>query len=112
MATGVVAYPGATWGVIFDGILNRAPAPLLRLNPTVPAEFARIVEKALEKDRRLRFQSAAEFRADLKRLKRETESVRTATGSELAARKHPLGRKAALAGAAGVLVVLLIAGMT
>jgi len=112
MATGVVAYPGTTSGVIFDGILNRAPAPLMRLNPAVPAEFARIVEKALEKDRRLRYQSATELRADLKRLKRETESGRTATGSELAARKQPLGRRVALAAAAVVLVVLMIAGVT
>jgi serine/threonine protein kinase len=111
MAAGVIAFPGATSGVIFDGILNRAPAPLMRLNPTVPAEFARIVEKALEKDRRLRYQSAAELRADLKRLKRETESGRTATGSELAARKQPLGRRVALGAAAIVLLVLTIAGV-
>jgi len=111
MATGVVAYPGTTSGVIFDGILNRAPAPLMRLNPTVPAEFTRIVEKALEKDRRLRYQSATELRADLKRLKRETESGRTATGTEAAARKQPLGRRVALAAAAVVLVVLIITGV-
>jgi len=112
MATGVVAYPGTTSGVIFDGILNRAPAPLLRLNPTVPAEFARIVEKALEKDRRLRYQSATELRADLKRLKRETESGRTATGVELAASKQPLARRVMLAAAAVVLVILMITGLT
>jgi serine/threonine protein kinase/tetratricopeptide (TPR) repeat protein len=112
MATGVVAYPGATSGVIFDGILNRAPAPLMRLNPTVPTEFARIVEKALEKDRRLRYQSIAELRADLKRLKRETESGRTATGTEAATAKQSPGRRVVLAAAAVVLVVLLIAGVT
>jgi TolB-like protein/predicted Ser/Thr protein kinase len=111
MATGVVAYPGTTSGVIFDGILNRAPAPLLRLNPTVPAEFARIVEKALEKDRRLRYQSATELRADLKRLKRETESGRTATGVELAAKKQPLRRRLMLSAAAVVLVILIITGL-
>jgi serine/threonine protein kinase len=111
MATGAVAYPGATSGVIFDGILNRAPAPLMRLNPTVPAEFARIVEKALEKDRRLRYQSAAELRADLKRLKRETDTGRTATATVPEARKQPLGRKVALA-AAVVFVALIIAGVT
>jgi serine/threonine protein kinase/Flp pilus assembly protein TadD len=112
MATGAVAYPGATSGVIFDGILNRAPAPLMRLNPTVPAEFARIVEKALEKDRRLRYQSAAELRADLKRLKRETDTGRTATATETAAKKQPLGRRVALAAVAAILVVLVIAGVT
>ena len=112
MATGAVAYPGATSGVIFDGILNRPPAPLMRLNPTVPAEFARIVEKALEKDRRLRYQSAAELRADLKRLKRETDTGRTATASEPVARKQPLGRRVALGAVAAILVVLVIAGVT
>jgi serine/threonine protein kinase len=112
MATGAVAYPGATSGVIFDGILNRAPTPLMRLNPTVPAEFARIVEKGLEKDRRLRYQSAAELRADLKRLKRETDTGRTATATEQVARKQPLGRRMAVAAAAVVLVGLMIAGVT
>jgi len=112
MATGAVAYPGATSGVIFDGILNRAPTPLMRLNPTVPAEFARIVEKGLEKDRRLRYQSAAELRADLKRLKRETDTGRTATATEQVARKQPLGQRMALAAAAVVLVGLMIAGVT
>ena len=111
MATGAVAYPGATSGVIFDGILNRAPAPLLRLNPTVPAEFARIVEKALEKDRRLRYQSATELRADLKRLKRETESGRTATRIGATTTKQPLGRRVALAAAAVVVVMLIITGV-
>src|SRR4029077_21165407 len=112
MATGVVAYPGTTSGVIFDGILNRAPAPLMRLNPTVPAEFARIVEKALEKDRRLRYQAATELGADLTRLKRETEAGRTATGSDMAARQQPLRQRLALATIAAVLVVLIIAGVT
>jgi serine/threonine protein kinase/tetratricopeptide (TPR) repeat protein len=111
MATGVVAYPGTTSGVIFDGILNRAPAPLLRLNPTVPAEFARIVEKGLEKDRRLRYQSAAELRADLKRLKRETDSGRTATGVEIAGKRQPVSRKVGVAAAAVLLVILAIAGV-
>jgi TolB-like protein/predicted Ser/Thr protein kinase len=111
MAAGVIAFPGATSGVIFDGILNRAPAPLMRLNPTVPGEFARIAEKALEKDRRLRYQSAADLRADLSRLKRETESGRTAVGREVSAGKQPHGRRLELAAAAVVLLALIIAGV-
>ncbi|HXW17293.1 MAG TPA: tetratricopeptide repeat protein, partial [Candidatus Acidoferrales bacterium] len=64
-------------GVIFDVILNRSPVPAIRLNPDIPADFERIINKSLEKDRELRCQSAAELRADLKRLKRETESARS-----------------------------------
>src|SRR5271168_553026 len=67
MSTGAMAFPGATSGVVFDGILNRAPVPAVRLNAALGPEFERIIEKALEKDRKLRYQSAAELRADLKR---------------------------------------------
>jgi len=72
MATGTPAFPGTTSAVIFEAILNRAPVALDRLHP----ELARIVGKALEKDRALRYQSAAEMRADLVRLKRDSESGR------------------------------------
>jgi eukaryotic-like serine/threonine-protein kinase len=81
MATGRQAFSGTTSGVISEAILNRAPPPPSRVNPELPAEFELILSKALEKDRELRCQSAAELRADLKRLKRETDSGRTAMES-------------------------------
>ncbi len=81
MATGRQAFTGTTSGVIFHAILDRAPTPAVRLNPELPAELERIINKALEKDRELRCQSAAELRADLRRLKRETDSARVAATS-------------------------------
>ncbi len=85
MATGRIPFRGDTSAVIFEAILSRAPASAARLNPDVPAELERIISKTLEKDRNLRYQSAADLRTDLARLKRDTDSSRSAAVSNDAA---------------------------
>jgi serine/threonine protein kinase/Flp pilus assembly protein TadD len=74
MATGRMAFAGNTAAIVHEAILNRAPVPVSRLKPELPPELESIINKALEKDRKLRYQSAAEIRTDLQRLKRDTES--------------------------------------
>src|SRR5215467_9084582 len=106
MATGALPFRGETSGVIFHEILDGAPTPLVRLNPEIPLKLEEIINKCLEKDRETRCQSAAELRADLKRLKRDTESGRTAARSVVI--NLPWWRaKASLISAGVVLAALL-----
>jgi len=98
MATGVLPFRGGSPAEIIKGILDAAPAPAGRLNPDLPPALERVISKALEKDRDLRYQSAVEMRTDLQRVKRDTESIKSATAP--ATRKR-LGR---IAGAALLLI--------
>jgi serine/threonine protein kinase len=85
MATGTLPFRGESSGVIFDAILNRVPVPPGRLNPNVPAELERIIDKCLDKDRLLRYQHASDIRIDLQRLKRDMHSARVTTSAKPAA---------------------------
>ena len=111
MATGAIPFRGDTSAVIFDAILNRPPAPPLRLNPDLPPQFEEILNKLLEKDRDLRYQSAADVRSDLKRLKRDSESgtISAATSSSSSVRE--LRRKLPGWLIPAVIVALVAAGI-
>jgi eukaryotic-like serine/threonine-protein kinase len=107
MATGVVPFSGSTSAAIFDSILNKQPVAPLRLNPAIPEELDHIIRKALEKDREVRSQTAAEIRADLKRLKRDTTSDRIALAAPAAT--APPKERRRLWAAAGVSLLGLLA---
>jgi serine/threonine protein kinase/Tfp pilus assembly protein PilF len=109
MATGRMAFSGNTSAVIFDSILRGSPASTTRFNPELPAELQRIISKALEKDRALRYQSAAEMLADLKRLRRDSSSARV----EIAAEQSHASKSKLLGWAIAAIVALaLVAGGT
>src|SRR5712691_4087106 len=109
MATGRRAFPGNTSGVIFHAILSQAPVSPLRLNPQIPSKLEEIINKALEKDRKLRYQSAADLRTDLARLKRDTDSGRSVTGASTAeAPGRPWWLSKAAVGIATVVLVALM----
>jgi len=111
MCTGTLPFRGDTTALIFNAILERAPVAPVRLNPDVPAELERIINKALEKDRDVRCQSAAELRADLKRLKRDTESGKSAgiTGIVGVPQRRWWRRKAAISGTVLFIGALVVA---
>jgi serine/threonine-protein kinase len=111
MATGTLPFKGNTSAVIFNAILERVPLSPLRLNPELPPKLDEIINKALEKDRKLRYQTASDLRTDLQRMKRDTDSARVATlsGVAPAAQARPWWRAKTRLWIAGLaLVVLLI----
>ena len=89
MATGLLAFPGNTAAVIFKKIFDEAPVPITHANPMAPVQLDQIVGKALEKDCNRRYQSVVDFRTDLKRLRHDTDSGRTAAGSGVAGLRQP-----------------------
>src|SRR5271156_5579322 len=91
MCTGKAAFGGSTSAIIFEAILNRVPTPPPQLNPGVPSDINRIIGRALEKDRELRYQTASEIRAELKRLKRNLDSSRSAAAQGAASAEQAAG---------------------
>jgi serine/threonine protein kinase/tetratricopeptide (TPR) repeat protein len=105
MATGQLPFPGATSGIVFDGILNRPPIAASQLRPALPPRLGEIINKSLEKDKTLRYQHASELRSDLRRLKRDSDSARAASiprggsdGAQSPTRPSHINRLALLAG--------------
>jgi eukaryotic-like serine/threonine-protein kinase len=110
MATGTLPFRGESTGVIFESILNRAPAAPARLNPDLPVELERVINKCLEKDRNLRYQHASEIRADLQRLKRDTDSARVTTSVKAGGETGSGRRWRVIVPAAVTAVAISIAG--
>jgi eukaryotic-like serine/threonine-protein kinase len=111
MVTGVLPFRGETLGVIAEAILNQKPVASVRLNPDLPPKLEEIVNKALEKDRKLRYQSAAEIRTDLHRLKRDSDSGRAVTATvDVESKRVTKSARWRLAAGATIVVVALAAG--
>jgi eukaryotic-like serine/threonine-protein kinase len=118
MATGRQAFPGSTSAAVFDGILNRTPVSPLQVNPQLPPKLEEILDKALEKDLKLRYQTASDFRVDLQRLRRGSDShpsAKFAVPADAAAPASvsPVGARGpgrVIALASGILAIALIAG--
>ncbi|MGA7922293.1 MAG: protein kinase [Candidatus Acidiferrales bacterium] len=114
MATGVLPFRGETSGVIAEAILNRSPVAPVRLNPDISPKLEEIITKALEKDRKLRYQSAMDMRTDLQRLKRDSDSSRAAAATPLDEPKPAVKctwfRWATVTGGAMVLIGLVVGG--
>jgi serine/threonine protein kinase/Tol biopolymer transport system component len=106
MCTGALPFQGRTTALIFQSILQRTPTPPRQLNPAVPSKLEEIIEKALEKDRNLRYQSAADVRTDLQRLRRDTESVKVPVGETGVGPQPHRRNKASWIAAAGLAVLL------
>ena len=104
MAAGRPPFTGGTTAVIFDAILHRVPVSLLRLNPEAPVELERIVNKALEKDRRLRYQTVSDMAVDLKRLKREIDSSGHQQQASLSVSQPDIGDRGGIPSSGRILI--------
>jgi serine/threonine protein kinase/tetratricopeptide (TPR) repeat protein len=110
MATGRMAFPGNTAAIIHDAILNRAPIPAARVNPNIPPELESIITKALDKDKKLRHQSAAEMRTDLQRLKRDTDSGHAAVAATATSSRVRPYKRSMMASAAAIVIGFAVGG--
>jgi serine/threonine protein kinase/lipoprotein NlpI len=108
MATGQQAFSGNTSGIVFEAILNRTPTAPVRLNPAIPPQLEQIINKALEKERELRYRTASDLRADLQRLKRDTDSARSLATSSVPSFQKTLRQRWPHVVWAGALAVVLL----